>query len=341
MSSKSLLPIVAPKDRLDRPLRDLRLSVTDRCNFRCRYCMPKEAFGPGFRFLDKQFILSFEELTRLCRVFVELGVRKLRITGGEPLLRRELHHLVSQLSPLGSDLSLTTNGSLLAAQASLLKRSGLRRLTVSVDSLDPQTFEKITDGGNSLGAVLNGIEAAERCEFESIKINTVVRRGVNDHELVDIVKYFSARGHTVRFIEFMDVGQTNGWLRRDVVPAAEMLETLGQTFDLSPIEPSYRGEVARRYSIGGTEAELGFITSVSHPFCGDCTRARLSANGVLYTCLFAVQGTDLSEPLRAGASNEELKALLLAVWQKRADRYSEERANEPARRRIEMSYIGG
>lgn len=303
--------------------------------------MPKESFGPGFRFLDKQFILNFEELTRLCRLFVELGTQKLRITGGEPLLRRQLHRLVAQLSPLGSDLSLTTNGSLLAGQARSLKEAGLRRVTVSVDSLDPTTFEKITDGGNSLGAVLNGIDAAESCDFESIKINTVVRRGVNDHELVDIAKHFGARGHTVRFIEFMDVGQTNGWLRHDVVPAAEMLETLSRAFQLTPLEPSYRGEVARRYRVEGSEAELGFITSVSRPFCGDCTRARLSANGILYTCLFAAQGTDLSGPLRAGASDQELKALLEATWRTRADRYSEERAAEPARRRIEMSYIGG
>lgn len=313
--------------------------------------MPKEAFGPGFRFLDKHAILSFEEITRLSEAFVALGVRKLRLTGGEPLLRRQLEVLVAQLSEFGCDLSLTTNGSLLEHQAAALRQAGLRRLTVSVDSLDPRTFERITDGGDSLGAVLRGIDAAERSGFESIKINTVVKRGVNDHELVAIARYFTGRGHTVRFIEYMDVGQTNGWLKRDVVRADEMLDTLRGAFELEPVDPSYRGEVARRHRVmdamtsqsssGKAPAEIGFITSVSQPFCGDCTRARLSANGMLYTCLFATEGTDFSGPLRAGASSEELQARIALVWQKRGDRYSELRSEASGPRRLEMSYIGG
>lgn len=335
------LPTVAPRDQLDRPLRDLRISVTDRCNFRCRYCMPKEAFGPGFRFLPKSAILSFEEITRVAGVFVGLGVKKLRITGGEPLLRRELPVLVALLRDFRCDLSLTTNGSLLEEQAGALREAGLDRLTVSVDSLDPRTFEAITDAGNSLARVLRGIEAAERCGFQSIKINTVVKRGVNEHELVDIARHFTGRGHTVRFIEFMDVGQTNRWSRRDVVSADEMLAMLGNAFELTPVEASYRGEVARRHRIAGSAAEIGFITSVSQPFCGHCTRARLSASGMLYTCLFASQGTDVGALLRAGATNDELEAGIADVWQRRADRYSELRSSTPGPRRLEMSYLGG
>ena len=303
--------------------------------------MPKEAFGPGFRFLPKSAILSFEEITRLAGVFVELGVKKLRITGGEPLLRRELHVLIAQLSEFGCDLSLTTNGSLLEAQAQSLREAGLGRLTVSVDSLDARTFERITDAGDSLATVLRGVEAAERCGFQNIKINTVVKRGVNDHELVDIARHFTGRGHSVRFIEFMDVGQTNGWSQRDVVSADEMLATLGRAFELTPVAADYRGEVARRHRIAGSRAEVGFITSVSQPFCGQCTRARLSANGMLYTCLFAAQGTDLCAPLRAGATNDELKERVAGVWQRRADRYSELRSSAPGPRRLEMSYLGG
>lgn len=335
------LPTVAPRDQLDRPLRDLRISVTDRCNFRCRYCMPKEAFGPGFRFLPKSAILSFEEITRLAGAFVELGVKKLRLTGGEPLLRRELHVLIAQLAGFGCDLSLTTNGSLLEQEAPRLRAAGLGRLTVSVDSLDARTFERITDTGDSLARVLRGIEAAEACGFQRIKINTVVKRGLNDHEIVAIARHFTGRGHTVRFIEYMDVGQTNGWSARDVVSADEMLATLGRAFELTPVEAGYRGEVARRQRIAGTSAEIGFITSVSQPFCRECTRARLSASGMLYTCLFASQGTDFSGPLRAGATNDELKARIVDVWEQRTDRYSELRSATPGPRRLEMSHIGG
>jgi GTP 3',8-cyclase len=332
---------VFPRDRLDRPLHDLRLSVTDRCNFRCRYCMPREAFGPGFAFLDRSALLSFEELTRLCQSFVGLGVRKLRVTGGEPLLRRQLDKLIAELCSLGCDISLTTNGSLLAQQATALKSAGLRRLTVSVDSLDPETFERITDSGHALASVLRGIAEAERVGFDAIKINSVVRRGLNDHELVNIARHFSERGHIVRFIEFMDVGHTNGWERRDVVTASEILERLSEAFSLQPLEPNYRGEVARRYRIRDTGAELGIIASVSQPFCRDCTRARLSADGKLYTCLFAGVGTDLKGPLRAGIGPEELGRLISEVWRQRADRYSELRAEQRNVRRIEMSYIGG
>lgn len=303
--------------------------------------MPKEAFGPGFRFLPKSAILSFEEIARIAGVFVELGVKKLRLTGGEPLLRRELPVLIGLLNQFGCDLSLTTNGSLLEAQARPLREAGLGRLTVSVDSLDPQTFERITDAGDSLATVLRGIEAAERCGFQNIKINTVVKRGLNDHELVNIARHFTDRGHTVRFIEFMDVGQTNGWAARDVVRADEMLAILAEAFELSPVAADYRGEVARRHRIAGSSAEIGFITSVSQPFCKHCTRARLSANGMLHTCLFASEGTDLSAVLRAGASNDELKARIVDVWQHRTDRYSELRGAAPGPRRLEMSYLGG
>lgn len=340
MTEDARLPVF-PRDRLDRPLRDLRLSVTDRCNFRCRYCMPREAFGPGFTFLDRSALLTFEELMRLCRSFVDLGVRKLRITGGEPLLRRQLDKLIAQLRSLDCDISLTTNGSLLARQAQALKSAGLNRLTVSVDSLDPETFERVTDGGHALDAVLRGIDEAERVGFETIKINSVVRRGLNDDELVALVKHFGERGHIVRFIEFMDVGQTNGWERRDVVTASEILTRLSEAFSLEALEPNYQGEVARRYRIRETGAEVGIIASVSQPFCGDCTRARLSADGKLYTCLFAAVGTDLRGPLRAGADREALRGLIADIWRQRSDRYSELRALQRGVRRIEMSYIGG
>src|SRR5690606_35130110 len=260
--------------------------------------------------------------------------------GGEPLLRRDLEVLVAQLSPLGADLSLTTNGSLLEQQAERLRRAGLQRITVSVDSLDSGTFERITDGGNALDAVLRGISAAEQAGFSCIKINTVVRRGMNDHELVSIARHFTERGHRVRFIEFMDVGQTNGWRRQEVVTADEMLQTLNHAFQLEPIEPGYRGEVARRYRIQGG-GELGFITSVTQPFCGDCTRARLSVDGSLYTCLFSALGHDLRGPLRSGMSPAELGSLIQSIWQGRGDRYSELRAAEPRQRRLEMSFIGG
>jgi cyclic pyranopterin phosphate synthase len=326
---------------LARSLRDLRISVTDRCNFRCRYCMPREAFGPGFKFLDRPLILSFEEITRLAHCFSELGVKKLRLTGGEPLLRRQLHVLVEKLSQFDCDLSLTTNGSLLNKQAQTLRTAGLRRLTVSVDSLDPETFERLTDAGFALSAVLEGIEAAERAGFESIKINMVVRRGLNEHELVPITKHFTERGHIVRFIEFMDVGQTNGWQERDVFSATNIEDELGRAFSLEPVAPNYAGEVARRFRIRETGAEVGIIASVSQPFCASCTRARLSAEGKLYTCLFAGAGTDLRGPLRAGASFEELSELIAHTWQRREDRYSELRATQKPLRRIEMSYIGG
>ncbi len=341
MATSRPLPVVAPRDVLDRPLRDLRISVTDRCNFRCRYCMPREAFGPDFRFLDKPLILSFEEISELASTFVELGVKKLRLTGGEPLLRRQLDVLIAKLSQLDCDLALTTNGSLLAREADALRRAGLNRLTVSVDSLDPDTFSKITDGGVALSSVLNGIDRAQRAGFADIRINTVVRRGVNEGELLSIARYFNERGHTVRFIEFMDVGQTNGWNRKEVVSADRMLETLRTELELEPLESRYPGEVARRYRVSGGRAEIGFITSVTQPFCGACTRARLSAEGSLYTCLFAGRGRDLRGPLRSGATREELKQLIRDAWQARNDRYSEARNELRPLRRIEMSYIGG
>jgi cyclic pyranopterin phosphate synthase len=303
--------------------------------------MPREAFGPGFQFMERPLLLSFEEIEELCHSFVALGASKFRLTGGEPLLRRQLEILIEKLSQLDCDLSLTTNGSLLSQKADSLRQAGLKRLTVSVDSLNPQTFEKVTDAGYALDAVLQGITAAERAGFSPLKINTVVRRGLNHHELVPIVEHFSERGHIVRFIEFMDVGQTNGWQLRDVVTANEIEQSLQQAFNLEPIEPNYAGEVARRYRIGGTQGELGIISSVSQPFCSSCTRARLAADGKLYTCLFAATGTDLRGPLRQGATREAIQRLITSTWSQRSDRYSELRTEQGRKRRIEMSYIGG
>jgi cyclic pyranopterin phosphate synthase len=333
-----------PADRLGRPLRDLRISVTDRCNFRCPYCMPRRVFGPDWKFLPRDELLHFEEIERLARLFVELGVRKIRLTGGEPLLRRDLPDLVRRLACLGDlDLALTTNGSLLPAHAGALRAAGLRRLTVSLDSLDEDEFHRMNDNELALSTVLDGIAAAERAGFERIKINSVVVRGVNEDAVLPLVEHFGGSGHVVRFIEYMDVGATNQWRHDQVVPARELLAKIASVHPLEPIEPAYRGEVAKRWRRCDGGGEIGFVTSVSEPFCGDCTRARLSAEGRLYTCLFAKAGHDLRAPLRDGASDDELRALLGGIWQRRADRYSELRArsapsSEP---RVEMSYLGG
>jgi cyclic pyranopterin phosphate synthase len=337
----------APAEVVDtrgRVLRDLRISVTDRCNFRCSYCMPRSVFGPGFRFLPAAEILSFEEIARIARVFVALGVQKLRLTGGEPLLRRDLPKLIRML-PLGSglDLALTTNGSLLAAQAAELASAGLRRVTVSLDSLDDAVFQRMNDAQVPVGDVLTGIERAAAVGLE-IKINAVIRRGVNDAGLLDLVRHFKGSGHILRLIEFMDVGTTNGWDRSQVVPARELLKRIGAVFPLQSAAPNYAGEVAQRHVFADGSGEIGIIASVTQPFCGDCSRGRLSATGSFYTCLFASDGHDLRALLRGGASDEELLASISARWRARRDAYSELRGRPlqlGTRRKIEMSFIGG
>jgi cyclic pyranopterin phosphate synthase len=336
-------PVSSAIDPLGRPLRDLRISVTDRCNFRCRYCMPREVFGAEFPFLPRAEMLTFEEIARVARVFASLGVKKIRLTGGEPLLRRNLPALIRQLSAIGGlDLALTTNGSLLARFAPELVEAGLGRVTVSLDSLDDEVFARMNDTAVPVSEVLRGIEEAARVGLGPIKINAVVKRGINDHTVVDLARHFRGTPHQVRFIEYMDVGATNGWRLDDVVPAAEIVARLEAAFPLEPLEPGYRGEVARRWRYRDGAGEVGVISSVSQPFCGDCTRARLSAEGQLYTCLFASQGTDLRAPLRAATTDAELAELLENLWRRRADRYSELRsAATVGLRKIEMSYIGG
>jgi cyclic pyranopterin phosphate synthase len=329
-------------DTLGRPLRDLRISVTDRCNFRCVYCMPKEVFGRDYRFLPRRELLTFEEIERVSRVFVELGVRKLRITGGEPLLRRDLEQLVARLAALAElDVTLTTNGAVLAQKARALADAGLTRVTVSLDSLDDEVFRAMNDVDFPVARVLAGIDAAAAAGLP-VKVNVVVKRGLNEGSVVDIARRFRGTGHVVRFIEFMDVGATNGWRMDDVVPAAEMVAAIGSEFPLEPVDPAYRGEVAQRYRYVDGEGEIGVIASVTQPFCGDCTRARLSADGKLYTCLFAVRGHDLRATLRSGATDAELDEAIRSVWERRTDRYSELRTAETSRlRKVEMSYIGG
>jgi cyclic pyranopterin phosphate synthase len=329
-------------DTLGRPVRDVRISVTDRCNFRCVYCMPKEVFGRDYRFLPRRELLSFEEIERVARTFVGLGVQKLRITGGEPLVRRDLELLVGRLAALGDlDLTLTTNGALLAAKAWALADAGLTRVTVSLDSLDDEVFRQMNDVDFPVARVLGAIDAAADAGLP-VKVNVVVKRGVNEGSVLDMARRFRGTGHAVRFIEYMDVGATNGWRLDDVVPAAEIVRTIGSEFPLEPVEPAYRGEVAERYRYLDGQGEIGVIASVTQPFCGDCTRARLSADGKLYTCLFAVRGHDLRALLRSGADDEELDAAVRAVWERRTDRYSELRTEETAAlRKVEMSYIGG
>jgi cyclic pyranopterin phosphate synthase len=328
-------------DRLARPLRDLRISVTDRCNFRCTYCMPKEVFGREYRFLERRELLTFEEITRLASIFVSLGTRKIRITGGEPLVRRELERLVEQLAALGVDLTLTTNGSLLPAKAQLLADAGLGRVTVSLDALDDATFMALNDADFPVEKVIDGIEAAVAAGLP-VKVNAVVKRGVNDDQIVPLASFFKERGQTLRFIEYMDVGHTNGWRLDDVVPAAEIVATLDREFGIEAIEPSYRGEVANRWRYRDGSAEVGVIASVTKPFCGDCTRARLSAEGKLFTCLFALRGTDLRALVRGGAADEAIQDALRGVWSVREDRYSELRSAATVDLpKVEMSYIGG
>jgi GTP 3',8-cyclase len=341
MSQSNLqLPVI---DREARPMRDLRISVTDRCNFRCTYCMPREHFGASHRFLPRADILTFEEIARVTFVLRALGVSKVRLTGGEPLLRADLPTLVGMLSKSpGLDLALTTNGSLLSRHARALASAGLKRLTVSLDSLDEASFRRMTDAPYTVDDVLNGISAAEAAGFHKVKINTVVRRGVNDAGIVELARHFKGTGHIVRFIEYMDVGLTNGWRMDDVVSGRQIVDRISRELPLEPIDATYPGEVARRYRYSDGGGEIGIITSVTQPFCRDCTRLRLAADGRLYTCLFSSVGYDLRAITRSGASDEELRDWVSHIWQARSDRYSELR-NERTRAlpRPEMSYVGG
>jgi cyclic pyranopterin phosphate synthase len=335
-------------DRFGRALRDLRISVTDRCNFRCPYCMPAEVFGRDFAFLPKELVLSFEEITRLGRIFTTLGVGKLRITGGEPLVRRDLPLLIAELAALRTpegervDLTLTTNGSALRPLAVPLAEAGLQRITVSLDSLDDEVFGTMNGVDFPVSKVLDGIAAARAAGLAPIKVNTVVRRGMNESSVLPLARWARAEGLILRFIEYMDVGHSNGWRLDDVVPAAEILSLIDAEMPLEPVSAQYRGEVAGRYAFRDGSGEVGVIASVSAPFCGDCTRARLSAEGSLYTCLFAVSGTDLKGPLRAGATDAELAALITSVWSVRADRYSELRSAATEKLpKVEMFALGG
>ncbi|WP_343592863.1 GTP 3',8-cyclase MoaA [Paracidovorax wautersii] len=356
------LPTGRLADALGRPLRDLRISVTDRCNFRCAYCMPKEVFDKDYAYLPHSALLSFEEITRLARQFVAHGVGKIRLTGGEPLLRKNLERLVEQLATLRTpegrapDLTLTTNGSLLARKARALKAAGLDRLTVSLDSLDDAVFRRMNDVDYPVADVLAGIEAAQAAGFDRIKVNMVVKRGTNDHEALPMARHFRGTGVTLRFIEYMDVGATNGWRMDEVLPSATLIARLQEHLPLVPLEASAPGETAARWghadALGRHDAalgEVGVISSVTQAFCRDCNRARLSTEGQLYLCLFATQGWDLRSLLRGGASDEAIAAAIAPIWQQRSDRYSELRGELPpdaptagtGRRRVEMSYIGG
>jgi GTP 3',8-cyclase len=329
-------------DTLGRPLRDLRISVTDRCNFRCIYCMPREVFDADHKFLPHSAILTFEEIARLAGLFVGLGVRKLRLTGGEPLVRKGVDRLVAMLAPLGADLTLTTNGSLLARQARALKDAGLDRVTVSLDSLDEATFRAINDADFPVSDVLQAIDVATAAGFAPIKVNMVVKRGVNDGEIVAMARHFRGTGHIVRFIEYMDVGSTNGWRMDDVVPSAEVVRRIGEAFPLESLDPNYPGEVAERWRYRDGAGEIGVISSVTQAFCATCNRLRLSTEGSLFTCLFGQSGHDLKSLLRGGASDAEIVDEVAAIWRARGDRYSEIRTAETARlRKVEMSYIGG
>ena len=335
-------------DTLGRPIRDLRISVTDRCNFRCTYCMPREIFGRDFEFLPKELLLTFEEITRVAAVFVDLGVDKLRITGGEPLVRRDLPRLIEMLADLRTpdggdvDLTLTTNGSALPALAGPLRRAGLRRLTVSLDSLDDATFRQMNGVDYPVARVLAGIDAARAAGFGPIKINMVVRRGVNETSILPMARWARAEGLILRFIEYMDVGHTNGWHLDEVVRADEIVERIDAELPLERVAENYRGEVANRWRYRHGGGEIGVIASVSQPFCGDCTRARLSADGRLYTCLFAGDGHDLRAVLRSDASDDDLAAAVAAIWSRRDDRYSELRSDATAGLpRVEMYAMGG
>ena len=331
-------------DTLNRPLRDLRVSVTDRCNFRCTYCMPKEVFGRDYAFLPHGDILTFEEITRLARIFVAHGVEKIRITGGEPLIRRDIERLIEMLAGVEGlrDLTMTTNGSLLAQRARAMKEAGLQRVTVSLDSLDDAVFRAMNDVNFAVGRVLEGIEAAAEAGLTPVKVNMVVKKGMNEDSVLEMARYFRHTGHVLRLIEYMDVGTTNGWRLEEVVPASEIIRQIDAVWPLEPAERSYRSEVANRYRYKDGGGEIGVIASVSQPFCQDCTRARLSADGQLYTCLFATRGHDFRSLLRGGSSDAEIAAFLQSVWGLRDDRYSEIRSSETiGLPKVEMSRIGG
>lgn len=339
-------------DRFDRPLRDLRISVTDRCNFRCVYCMPKEIFGRDYAFLDRDELLTFEEITRIAAVAAAHGVHKIRLTGGEPLLRRGIEELIAQLAALRTpegdplDIALTTNGSALAVKAEALKAAGLRRVTVSIDSLDDALFQRMNDVRFPVARVLDGIDAAHAAGLAPIRLNMVVKRGVNDTEIVEMARRFKGTPYTLRFIEYMDVGNTNGWSLDEVIPSADVIARINDVFPLEPVDAAIAGETAKRWRYRDGEGEIGVISSVTNAFCGTCNRARISTEGRLFTCLFASEGHDLRALLRGGASDDELAAAMASIWGERDDRYSEIRAGlTPAlraqRKRIEMSYIGG
>ena len=334
-------------DTMGRSMRDLRISVTDRCNFRCPYCMPAEIFGEAYQFLPREQILTYEEITRLVGLFAEFGVTKARITGGEPLLRTDLPTLIGQVSAVDgiTDVTLTTNGYLLAQQAQALKDAGLHRITISLDSLDEDVFKQMNGRGFGPAPILNAIESASQVGLAPIKINAVVQRGVNDHTIVDLARHFKGTGHIVRFIEYMDVGNRNGWKLDEVVSAEEIIARIDAEMPLEPAPGNYHGEVAERYVYRDGSGEIGVIASVTRPFCGACTRLRLSTDGQIFTCLFATRGTSLRDPMRDGATDEELRQLISGIWSRRTDRYSEERAantpdiSRPAK--VEMYQIGG
>lgn len=332
-------------DALQRPLRDLRISVTDRCNFRCRYCMPKEIFGPNFAFLPHEDLLTFEEIARLVRIMAAQGVRKVRLTGGEPLLRRDLETLVKYIAGIDGieDMAMTTNASLLTPERSkALKKAGLRRVSISLDSLDNTTFMKLNDVSFPVDKVLTAVRGAQVAGLEPVKVNMVVKKGWNDHDIVPMAEYFRGSGVVLRFIEYMDVGNSNGWKLDDVVPAATIVQKVSERWPLVPAAPSQPGEVATRYTYADGQGEIGVIASVTQPFCGSCNRLRLSAQGVLYTCLFASQGTDFRRWLRSDVSDEEITQRLQNLWSHRQDRYSELRSEQTSPNdKIEMSHIGG
>ena len=333
------------KDQFNRRLRDLRISVTDKCNFRCPYCMPEEIFHEKYEFMSRKMLLSFEEITRLTRIFVRLGAVKVRLTGGEPLMRREIEKLVVELAQVEGveDLAMTTNAYFLPEKAQILRDAGLQRLTISLDSLDDAVFREMNGDRAGVDDVLKGVEAAEQAGFSPLKINAVVKRGINDHTLVDLARYFKDRGHILRFIEYMDVGTMNGWNMQDVVTADEIISIIDAALPLEVLPPNYDGEVANRYRFRDGGGEIGVIASVTKPFCGACNRMRLSADGKMYTCLFTAEGIDLKTPLREGASDDDLESIVRGTWGKRIDRYSEERSelSEPREEKIEMYKIGG
>ncbi|WP_040513614.1 GTP 3',8-cyclase MoaA [Gracilibacillus halophilus] len=331
-------------DKFGRRLQDLRISVIDRCNFRCRYCMPREVFGSDYAFMSKDELLQFDEIERITKIFVALGVKKLRLTGGEPLLRKDLPDLISRLAriPGLEDIALTTNASLLGKMATDLKEAGLQRVNVSLDALDDQTFMSVNDSGFSVHPIIENIYQATEAGLD-IKINMVVKKGLNDHQILPMARFFKELGITLRFIEFMDVGQTNGWNFEHVMTKKDMYQQLSKQYELIPVEPAYFGEVAQRYRYRDSSTEVGFITSVSETFCSSCTRARVAADGHFFTCLFAGEGMNLKDFLRSGFTDDELRDVIIDRWQKRDDRYSELRTEETAKRssKIEMSYIGG